>query len=124
MSRLSGAQAIAFMVMAAAVVLAPTVFYPVFLMRVLCFALFACAYNLLIGYVGLMSFRPRRLFRHGLLRCGALHREGLGFHGLRVGDSRGGVTGGALTVRRFLLARRSGGRASHFCHDHPWPSPR
>ncbi|HVO16965.1 MAG TPA: branched-chain amino acid ABC transporter permease [Alphaproteobacteria bacterium] len=30
--------------------------YPVFLMNVLCFALFACAFNLLIGYVGLLSF--------------------------------------------------------------------
>jgi branched-chain amino acid transport system permease protein len=30
--------------------------YPVFLMKALCFALFACAFNLLIGYVGLLSF--------------------------------------------------------------------
>ena len=30
--------------------------YPVFLMKALCFALFACAFNLLIGYVGLVSF--------------------------------------------------------------------
>jgi branched-chain amino acid transport system permease protein len=30
--------------------------YPVFMMKVLCFALFACAFNLLIGYVGLLSF--------------------------------------------------------------------
>ena len=30
--------------------------YPVFVMKVLCFALFACAFNLLIGYVGLLSF--------------------------------------------------------------------
>ena len=30
--------------------------YPVFLMQALCFALFACAFNLLIGYVGLLSF--------------------------------------------------------------------
>ena len=36
--------------------LAPLVVYPVFLMSVLCFALFACAFNLLIGYVGLLSF--------------------------------------------------------------------
>src|SRR5690348_8984417 len=37
-------------------VAAPFVFYPVFLMKALCFALFACAFNLLIGYVGLLSF--------------------------------------------------------------------
>ena len=35
---------------------APFVFYPVFLMQAFCFALFACAFNLLIGYVGLLSF--------------------------------------------------------------------
>ena len=32
---------------------APFVMYPVFLMKVLCFALFACAFNLLIGFTGL-----------------------------------------------------------------------
>jgi len=35
---------------------APFVLYPVFLMKCLCLALFACAFNLLIGYVGLLSF--------------------------------------------------------------------
>ncbi len=30
--------------------------YPVFLMKVLCFAIFACAFNLLLGYTGLLSF--------------------------------------------------------------------
>ncbi|MDF3074698.1 MAG: branched-chain amino acid transporter permease [Alphaproteobacteria bacterium] len=37
-------------------ILAPFVVYPVFLMKALCFAIFACAFNLLIGYVGLLSF--------------------------------------------------------------------
>jgi branched-chain amino acid transport system permease protein len=35
---------------------APMVVYPVFMMKMLCFALFACAFNLLIGYTGLLSF--------------------------------------------------------------------
>jgi branched-chain amino acid transport system permease protein len=35
---------------------APFVFYPVFLMKAMCFALFACALNLLVGYAGLLSF--------------------------------------------------------------------
>src|SRR5262245_57002668 len=39
-----------------AALIAPFVLYPVFLMQALCFALFACAFNLLIGYVGLLSF--------------------------------------------------------------------
>ncbi len=36
--------------------IAPAFVYPPFLMKALCFALFACAFNLLIGYVGLLSF--------------------------------------------------------------------
>jgi branched-chain amino acid transport system permease protein len=40
----------------ALLVVAPFVIYPSFLMTALCFALFACAFNLLIGYVGLLSF--------------------------------------------------------------------
>ncbi len=40
----------------AAAVAGPFLLYPVFLMKALCFALFACAFNLLIGYVGLLSF--------------------------------------------------------------------
>jgi branched-chain amino acid transport system permease protein len=44
-------------VMAAALALAPVLgVYPVFLMKALCFALFACAFNLLIGFGGLLSF--------------------------------------------------------------------
>ena len=45
-----------FVVMTGLLVLAPLVAYPVFLMKCLCMALFACAFNLLIGYVGLLSF--------------------------------------------------------------------
>jgi len=49
-------QRIATAVMIAFFALAPLVAYPVFLMKVMCFALFACAFNLLIGYGGLLSF--------------------------------------------------------------------
>jgi branched-chain amino acid transport system permease protein len=49
-------QKIAFLVMVAFFALAPLVLYPVFLMKVMCFALFACAFNLLIGFGGLLSF--------------------------------------------------------------------
>ena len=41
---------------------APTFAYPVFLMKALCFALFACAFNLLLGYAGLMSFGHAMFF--------------------------------------------------------------
>jgi len=49
-------QAVAFAIMVALLVLAPFVVYPLFLMKALCFGLFACAFGLLIGYVGLLSF--------------------------------------------------------------------
>lgn len=55
-------QQIAFLAMAGFFVLAPLVVYPVFLMKVMCFALFACAFNLLIGYVGLLSFGHAMFF--------------------------------------------------------------
>jgi branched-chain amino acid transport system permease protein len=52
---LSGTRGV--LVMAALFAVAPWVgLYPVFLMKVLCFALFACAFNLLIGFGGLLSF--------------------------------------------------------------------
>jgi branched-chain amino acid transport system permease protein len=41
---------------------APFYFYPVFLMKVLCFALFACAFNLLLGYTGILSFGHAAFF--------------------------------------------------------------
>jgi branched-chain amino acid transport system permease protein len=47
---------IVFAIMMAVLIAAPFVTYPLFLMQALCFALFACAFNLLIGYVGLLSF--------------------------------------------------------------------
>jgi branched-chain amino acid transport system permease protein len=49
-------QKIALVVMLAIFAAAPLVVYPVFMMKVMCFALFACAFNLLIGFGGLLSF--------------------------------------------------------------------
>ena len=49
-------QAVAFGAMVAVLAVLPFFVYPIFLMKALCFALFACAFNLLIGYVGLLSF--------------------------------------------------------------------
>jgi branched-chain amino acid transport system permease protein len=46
-----------FVIMAVALIAVPlTGIYPYFVMQALCFALFACAFNLLIGYSGLLSF--------------------------------------------------------------------
>ena len=52
----SRSETIAFLIMVAVLIVAPFFVYPLFLMQALCFALFACAFNLLIGYVGLLSF--------------------------------------------------------------------
>ncbi len=49
-------QTIAFVVLVVALIVAPFFTYPLFLMECMCFALFALAFNLLIGYVGLLSF--------------------------------------------------------------------
>ncbi|MFH1035183.1 MAG: branched-chain amino acid ABC transporter permease [Pseudomonadota bacterium] len=49
---------------------APFVVYPVFLMKALCFALFASAFNLLLGYVGLLSFGHAAYFGFAAYVCG------------------------------------------------------
>ncbi|GJD61484.1 branched-chain amino acid ABC transporter permease [Methylobacterium frigidaeris] len=45
-----------FVIIAVLLAVLPFILYPVFLMKVLCFALFALAFNLLLGYGGLLSF--------------------------------------------------------------------
>ncbi len=47
---------IVFIVMTVFLIAAPAFIYPVFMMKVMCFALFACAFNLLLGFGGLLSF--------------------------------------------------------------------
>ena len=61
----SAAQAFALVLLLVAIVAGPFLIDPVFLMKVLCFALFACAFNLLIGFVGLMSFGHAAYFGMG-----------------------------------------------------------
>ncbi|MEA1649173.1 branched-chain amino acid ABC transporter permease [Nitrospirillum sp. BR 11164] len=54
--------AILALVALALLVAAPWVVYPAFLMKALCFALFAAAFNLLLGYAGLLSFGHAAFF--------------------------------------------------------------
>ena len=49
---------------------APLVFYPVLLMKLMCFALFAAAFNLLMGYAGLLSFGHAAFFGLGAYGVG------------------------------------------------------
>ena len=51
-----------YLALLALLLVAPFVGYPIFLMKVLCFALFACAFNLLIGFTGLLSFGHAMFF--------------------------------------------------------------
>src|SRR5262249_29044201 len=63
------AETVAFIVMVVALVVAPFLTYPLFLMQALCFALFALAFNLLIGYVGLLSFGHALFFGWAAYLC-------------------------------------------------------
>ncbi|RXF75412.1 branched-chain amino acid ABC transporter permease [Hansschlegelia zhihuaiae] len=60
---------------AAALLAAPFVFYPVMLMKVLCFALFATAVNLLLGYAGLLSFGHAMYFGGAAYVCAYARKE-------------------------------------------------
>jgi branched-chain amino acid transport system permease protein len=60
---------IAFVVLVVFLAVAPSFIYPVLLMKGLCFALFACAFNLLIGYVGLLSFGHALFFGWSAYLC-------------------------------------------------------
>jgi len=58
-----------------AAILAPAVVYPVLLMKVLCFAIFASAFNLLLGYTGLLSFGHAAFFGSAAYVAGYLVRD-------------------------------------------------
>jgi len=79
--------------------------YPVFLMKVLCFALFACAFNLLIGYVGLLSFGHAMFFGFAAYVSAHSVKE-WGFTpelGILTGAATAAVMGlvaGSLAIRR------------------------
>jgi branched-chain amino acid transport system permease protein len=84
---------------------APFVAYPVFLMKVLCFALFACAFNLLIGFTGLLSFGHAAFFGSaGYVTGYAIRNWGLPFEvGVILGMAAGAAIGlviGLLAIRR------------------------
>jgi branched-chain amino acid transport system permease protein len=103
----SRSQGIAFLLMVALIVLCPWILYPVFLMKVLCFALFACAFNLLIGYVGLLSFGHAAFFGMGsYVTAWTVKHWGLS---AEIAILLGGLTGAALgLVLGWLAIRRQG----------------
>ena len=60
---------ILYLVLLLAAIAAPFKIYPIFLMTCLCFALFACAFNLLIGFTGLLSFGHAMFFGFAAYLC-------------------------------------------------------
>jgi branched-chain amino acid transport system permease protein len=103
----SKAQLLAFLVMVAFIAISPFFLYPVFLMKLLCFALFACAFNLLIGYVGLLSFGHAAYFGMG----GYLAGHAAKVWGLppEIAILIGGAVGAALgLVIGWIAIRRQG----------------
>jgi branched-chain amino acid transport system permease protein len=103
----SRSQTIAFVVMLVLIAVGPFVLYPIFLMRVLCAALFACAFNLLIGYVGLLSFGHAAFFGMGSYIAAWTMKF---WHlDAAIAIILGGAAGAALgLVLGFLAIRRSG----------------
>ena len=99
-------QGIAFLALLALVAASPFVFYPVFLMNVLCFALLASAFNLLVGYVGLLSFGHAAYFGMGAYvsayaaKAWGLTPELCVLLGGAVGGGLG-IAFGALAIRRL-----------------------
>ena len=88
-----------------AVPLIPEFIYPVFVMKMMCFALFACAYNLLLGHAGIVSFGHAAFFGSAAYVTGYTVRElaqtpevGI-FAGVIVATALGTVFG-ALAIRR------------------------
>jgi branched-chain amino acid transport system permease protein len=84
---------------------APFIGYPVFLMKLLCFGLFACAFNLLIGFTGLLSFGHAAFFGAAGYIAGYLLLEKgvpfeLGILGAVAGSALVGLVMGALAIRR------------------------
>ena len=84
---------------------APFVLYPVFVMQLLCFALFACAFNLLIGYTGLLSFGHAAFFGGAAYVTGYLVKyagltPGLGILGGTAVAAAMGYIFGSLAIRR------------------------
>ena len=79
--------------------------YPIFVMKLLCFALFASAFNLLLGYTGLLSFGHAAFFGGSAYVAGHAMKV-WGFTpemGLLVGTLTGAVLGwvfGVLAIRR------------------------
>src|SRR5438552_16457924 len=101
-------QLIVFAIMTVVLIVLPwTGVYPYFVMQALCFGLFACAFNLLIGYSGLLSFgHAMFLGTAGYATAHAMKVWGLP---AELGVLVGTAAAGALSVLSGLVAIRRQG---------------
>ncbi len=107
MAGLAGARLAAFLVLLALIVAAPFVVYPVFVMQAMSFALVALGFNLLLGYVGLLSLGHAAFFGLGAY-VGAFCAKSLG-SGPELAILAGTASGAAVgLVVGFLAIRRQG----------------
>jgi branched-chain amino acid transport system permease protein len=97
---------IAWFAVLALLVVAPFVgVYPIFMMKALCFAIFACAFNLLLGFTGLLSFGHAAFLGSAAYVTGWLVRSA-GWSpelGLLAGSATAGAIGllvGLIAIRR------------------------
>lgn len=93
------------LLLVAVLMIAPFAFYPVLLMKVLCFALFATAFNLILGFGGLLSFGHAAFFGGAAYFTGhALKVWGLPTElGILFGAACAGLLGllvGIIAIRR------------------------
>lgn len=98
---------IAFVLMLVIGLTAPFYAYPVFVMDLLCFALFACAFNLLLGYAGLLSFGHAAFFGGAAYITGFVIKE-WGFPPLLGILAGTGFTLILGVIFGFLAIRRQG----------------
>jgi len=104
--RMANTLRVGFIAMIALLAVAPFAgVYPIFLMKALCFALFACAFNLLLGFGGLLSFgHAMFLGTAGYLSAHAAKVWGFPFELAvltgTVAAAALGVVVGALAIRR------------------------
>ena len=104
--------------------IAPYFFYPLFLAKILCFALFACAFNLLLGSCGLLSFGHAAFYgaaayvaAHAAKEWGLPFEVSIVLGMLAAGTAAFGEPGGLLSsVKR---SRCSGVRAREACNQSP-----
>ena len=98
-------QVVIFISLAFGLCVAPFVLYPIFVMKVMCYALFACSFNLLLGYGGLLSFGHAAFFGAGSYLCAYFAKA----HGLQPEVAVGlgtlaaallSAVGGILAIRR------------------------